>query len=512
MDNNNRISNSVRNALYGSIKYIVLFIFPFIFRTVIIYRFGVEYSGITSLFSSILQVLSLSELGFSTVVIYVMYEPVAKNQYDRVCSLLAFYRRVYHIIGTVILILGLLLCPFIELLISGTYPNEINIYVIFIILLFNSAVSYLFCGYKSTLFAVYQRDDITSKTQLIANLLMYLFQFIALFSLKNYYAYILCMLIGTLFNNFLMHYFSKKMFPNICCKGEISKNEKKQLLKKVSTLFGHQLDVVIITSADNIVISSFLGLKSLTIYGNYYTIVNALLGMITMIANSFLASIGNSIAIEDKEKNYKNFIDFVYLIINLAGITTILMFVLFQDFMKLWMGEELLLENSIVFLMCLSFYVRLLKRPANMYKEACGLWDIDALKPYVAGISNLILNIFLVKYIGLYGVILSTIFSLAIIEKPWESYVLFKHYFEFGYGRYLRVRVITAIKLFIIGGIAYLISSYIEANNFFFFFIKACIVGISVVGMFILFSYKDAQFKYIVRNIKKIINKNKGEK
>lgn len=505
MDGSDRIRNSFRNMFYGLIKYIVLFIFPFIMRTTIIYNFGVEYAGISSLFSSILQVLNLSELGFSTVVIYALYEPVAKNDTDRICKLLSFYRKIYLIIGAFILGTGLVICPFVQYFINGQYPTEININIIFLLLLINTSSSYLICGYKSTIFVVYQRDDMSSKMQLVANLCMYTLQLVSLFVLKNYYAYTISMIIGTLINNFLIYRYTNKMFPNLQCRGRLDAQESKTLLKKVSTLFGHQLDVVIITSADSIVISSFLGLKTLTMYGNYYTIVSALLGMLIMIANSFLASIGNSIAIETKEKNYDSFLKFTYFIINITGICSILMFILYQDFMTIWMGSDLLLDDKIVLLMCFSFFVRLWKRPGNMYKEARGLWDKDMLKPYVAGLTNLALNIFLVRYIGLYGVIISTIVSMWLIEKPWETYVLFHYYFKDGLGLYIKKQAYFIVKILSVGVISYLVMLRFSATSIPMFFLKAFISVVLVTGLFAVISFRDKEFKYIISSFKKVI-------
>jgi O-antigen/teichoic acid export membrane protein len=193
------------------------------------------------------------------------------------------------------------------------------------------------------------------------------------------------MIAGTLLNNLLMYFFSIKMFPGINCRGKIKREESKKLISNVGSLFGHQLDMVVITSADNIIISMCLGLTTLTIYNNYYFIVNSILSILIIISNSFAASIGNSIAVESREKNYKNFIDFTYLLGMLNVICTILMFVLYQDFMKIWMGDLMLLKTITVFLMCLCFYARQFRRTVITYKTAAGLWKMDMIKPYLAG-------------------------------------------------------------------------------------------------------------------------------
>lgn len=495
--NSSRINNSVRNVFFGMIQYLIAFIFPFIIRTVVIYRFGVEYAGINSLFSSILQVLNLSELGFSTAVVFALYEPIAKNDNEKICSLLSFFRGVYRIIGLFIFCVGMILCPFIKHLINGNYPEGINIYVIFILLLINTSISYLFFGYKSIVFVAYQRSDMTSKIQLVSSICMYVLQIISLLLIKNYYAYMICLIVGTLMNNMLLEYNSKKMYSSIVPKGRLQKIEKRHLLKKIGTLFGHQLDAVIISSADNIVISSFLGLSVLTMYGNYNIIVNAVVSMLIMIAHSFGASIGNSLATETKEKNYNNFIDFSYMLINLSGICAILMFALFQDFMKIWMGEKMVLDSKLVFLLCLCFFVRMAKRPGNTYKVEQGLWDADMLKPYIAGIMNLLLNIILVQFIGLYGVVISTIISLGLIEKPWETYVLFTHYFENGLKRYVFVQIYSVFKLFLIGVIVSIVSNRFNSNSIISFLLKAVLITIMVVFLFIITSMRDKEYKYI---------------
>lgn len=504
---NDRVKNSARNIVFGLIKYLVSLIFPFIMRTILIYKLGTEYAGITSLFTSILQVLSLSELGFGTAVVYNLYEPVARRDVDRICALLSFFRDVYRVCGTVILVAGLAVCPFIKHLISGTYPSDINIYIIFILLLVNTSISYLFCGYKSVLFTASQRDDMASRAQIISNLVMYLLQITVLAVLKNYYAYIFSMIIGTLLNNIMLQAFSIRMFPEISCKGEISKEEKKSLFSSVGKLFGHQLDMVVITSADNIVISSFMGLTVLTIYNNYYFILNAVLSVLIMVANSFAGSIGNSIAVETKEKNYKNFIDFTYSIEMISAACTILMLVLYQDFIRIWMGDGMLLDIRIVLLLCISFYARQFRRPVLTYKTAAGYWSLDAVKPYISAVANLVLNIISVQVIGLYGVILSTIFSLVVIETPWETYVIFKQYFKSGLGGYLKTQGNILIKMIIIGLFSYFLLGIIRVGNIGMFILKGCIAALLVGGLFVALSFRDEGLKDLLNTIKRIRKK-----
>jgi Membrane protein involved in the export of O-antigen and teichoic acid len=474
-------------------------------RTILIYKLGSEYAGITSLFSSILQVLNLTELGFSSAVVYALYGPVAKNDDGKVCALLKFFKKIYNICGVVILSVGIVICPFIKHLISGSYPDNINIYVIFIFLLINTSISYLFCGYKSVIFIAHQRDDVTSKTQILANLLMYCMQFFFLLIVSNYNLFIISMLVGTLFNNILMNVYAKKMYPSIICKGTISEKERKQLYSNVGALFGHQLDMVIITSADNIVISAFIGLQVLTIYNNYYYIVSAVLNMLIMIANSFVASIGNSIVVDNREKNYRDFISFTYSLGMINVIASLLMIVLYQDFMKIWMGTEMSFQFSTVLLLVISFYIRQFRRSVLTYKNAAGVWNLDRYKPYVAATVNLGLNIFLVNIIGINGVIISTIASMVFIEIPWETVALFKVYLKKDMLEYLRVQMILILKMILCGIVSYLILIHIPANSIIFFIIKAILSFVIVTFLILLLSIKDSEFVKLKQVILRVI-------
>lgn len=504
---NDRIKNSARNMMYGFLKYVVTIIFPFITRTILIYKLGIQYAGISTLFSSILQVLNLSELGFSTAVVYELYEPVAKNDTAKICALLSFFRKIYKICGCFILTMGFFITPFIKYLIGGSYPSDINIYIIFIILVINTALSYIACGYKSVVFSSNQRDDILSKASIISNFLMYSIQILSILVVSNYYLYTICMLVGTVSNNYIMHLYAKKMYPEFCCKGEIDKKDQKKLIKNVGALFGHQLDMVVINSADNIVISMFLGLNVLTIYNNYYYIMNAVLNILVIISNSFAGSIGNSIAVETKEKNYKNFIDFTYFIGTISSIGIILLFALYQDFMKLWMGESMMLGIKTVILISFSLYVRQFRRSLITYKIAAGIWKEDALKPYVACIFNLLVNILLIKDFGLDGVIISTLISFMIIEIPWEIIVFFRKYFKNGINEYLKVQFKIFFKAIVICFLMYRFSQRIIVNSFAKFILKASILAIITVILFIIISYKDDNFNYIIYKSKKLIGR-----
>ena len=162
-----RTANVKRNILYGFLQFIVSHILPFIVRTLLIYRFGVEYLGLNSLFASVLSVLSLMDLGFGTAVVYRMYKPVAEDNKDQICAFLTYYRKIYHWVGTAIFVAGLFLMPVLKFFIKDpALPGNLNLYVCYIMFLCNAVISYLLFGYLTAIPMAYQRRDITLHTRI----------------------------------------------------------------------------------------------------------------------------------------------------------------------------------------------------------------------------------------------------------------------------------------------------------------------------------------------------------
>ena len=199
-----RIKNSKRN-LKSAI----------ILRTLILYKLGEEYQGLNGLFTSILQVLNLTDLGFSSAVVYILYKPIAIGDNDTVCALISYLKRVYRIIGIVILAIGLILLPFLKFLIKGSYPDEVNIYLLYLIYLSNSVISYWLFAYKTALLLAMQRADLTDKISSIIKSSMFIVQAVVLIVFGNYYVYVIFLPIFSIINNLLVQFVSKKYFPQI---------------------------------------------------------------------------------------------------------------------------------------------------------------------------------------------------------------------------------------------------------------------------------------------------------
>lgn len=482
------------NIIWGFIEKIITLICPFIIRTIMIYKLGNEYLGLNGLFTSILQVLSLAELGFGDAIVFSMYKPIIENDNKMLSALLNLYKKVYRIIGMVILCVGLLILPFITKFVKGGYPSEVNIYVLYCIYLFNTVISYFLFAYKESLLKAHQRNDVNSRILSGCNIVMYVLQIIVLLLFSNYYLYIVIMPVTTIVLNCVRSLFVKKMYPQIVCEGHIEKDAVIGLSKRIIGLTLNKLAQVCRNSFDSIIISSFLGLVILARYQNYYYIISALTVMVSIITTAVGAGIGNSIAAETVEKNYSDYKEFLFIYNWIACFCTVCMLCLYQPFIELWVGKSNVLPLSTVILCCIYFYTMKLGDIAAVYRQAAGIWWEDKFRPIVESVVNLAVNIVLVKYIGVDGVLVSTIISIVCINIPWATYVLFKVYFKMSikevFFKYIRYFIETTVLCAVVYGIC----SRINGNLLVVLVVRTIIcIGLVNAGLYII-SYTKPEF------------------
>lgn len=502
-----RTKNATRNIIFGVILRAYQIIVPFLMRTAMIYLMGVQYLGLNSLFTSVLQVLNLAELGVGSAMIYSMYRPIAEDDNTTICALMKLYRTYYRLIGLIIAVVGCILTPFIPKLISGDIPQGINIYILYLLNLGATVLSYWLFAYKNSILQAHQRTDIVSKVTLITNTIQYVLQLFVLWIFKNYYLYVIVMLVTQALTNIVTAIMADKIYPQFKPKGELHKEEIHQINQKIRDLFTAKLGGVVVGSADTIVISAFLGLTTLAVYQNYYFIMNSICGFITVIFSAITAGIGNSLVIESSEKNYNDFKKFTFIICFILCICCCCFVGLYQPFMKLWVGKKFMLSFSFVILFCILFYCLELAMVWATVKDAAGLWHSDRFRPLIGACANLIMNIVLVQVIGLYGIILSTVFSYIFISMPWLIHNLFKFLYNESLKVYLKDLSMYILVAILATTITTIICRKITFVGIFELVFKGIISIIIPVSIEILCYRKKEEFKESIKLVKKMLKK-----
>lgn len=424
-----RTKNTSRNILAGLWNRFSTIILSFINRTIIIYILGAEFSGLNSLFTSVIGVLSIAELGIDMAIVQSMYKPIAEGNKKRICELLTLYRKSYYVVGMVILAIGLALIPVMPYLIHDELPASVNLYSLYILYLLNSAISYFMFAYRESLLYAHQREDISQVFRTTVLIGKNIVQAIVLLVFKQYYAYLLIEIAATIVNNIWVGIKTKQIYPEYQCVREKIKMpaEIKEQLKGL--VLGNICDKAR-NSLDSIILSAFLGLTVVAIYNNYYYIYSALYGTVLVVCNAMSASVGNSIVTETVEKNYENLQKFSFIVAWLTGWISICMLCLYQPFMELWMGRELMLSDFNMLLFCVYFYAINMNNVRNQFVSGTGIWWKLKYSNIGEAVGNVALNIVLGKLFGITGIILATIITIVVFNFLWRTKILFNNYFS----------------------------------------------------------------------------------
>ncbi len=503
-----RSKNASRNILFGTLLKIYGILLPFVMRSLIVYELGVKYLGLGSLFTSILEILNLAELGVESAIVFSMYKPIVEDDGDKIKAYLHLYKIYYRIIGGVILGAGLILTPFVPRLIKDTVPDDINVYILYLLNLLATVLTYWLFSYRKSILSAHQRNDVISKVTIATDTAKYLLQIFVLVAFKNYYYYVLAILLSHVLNNIATLVVSKKMYPQYEPEGTLSKEERDALNKRVKDLFTSRFGGVVLTSADAVVISAFLGLEVLAVYQNYYLIMKSVIGFIAIIYTSIVAGVGNSMIVKSLEKNKQDFHTFTFLVAWLSTICVSCFLSLYQPFMVLWMGEGMLLPFEMVVLFCVYFWVYELDKMVTVYKDAGGIWHQDRYRPLITGLVNLGLNILMVQFVGLYGVVLSTVISFAFISVPWIISNVFKLIFKSSPKKYSFEIILYTIGVFAIGAVSFGLASLIPVQGILGFIIKGITAVVASNGAFILVFMRSPYFPEAKRLLLKLLRFN----
>ena len=424
-----RTKNAARNIVFdGGLKMFNLAM-PLIMRRIILYYLGVKYLGLSGLFTSILSFLNLAELGVGGAMIFSMYKPIAEDDTPTICALMRLYRTFYRVIGLFIAVVGLAITPFLQNLVHGDVPSEINLYVLYYMNLASTVLTYWLFAYKNCLLHAHQRTDVGSKITLVINIVLNLVRVFVLVVFHSYYLYLGAQLISQIAENIIKSIVVTKMYPHYSAKGSLSKDKIRSITHRVRDLFTAKFSGVILNSADTLVISSHLGLLPLALFQNYFYIVNALRGLVYVVLAACKAGIGNSLVTESVDKNFYDLRKLSLLFNWVVGLCSAILLCVYQPFMRIWMGEDYLLDLGCMFCFVLYFYVYEINMLITVYKDAAGIWHKDRFRPLVASLTNLGLNLATVQWLGLYGVVLSTVVSVVLIELPWLLHNLFHEVF-----------------------------------------------------------------------------------
>lgn len=425
-----RVQNSLKNMIYGLSGQIISTVMGFIARTVFIGALGIEYLSVDGLFSNILTMLSLANLGFDTAVTYSLYKPLAEKDTVRIRALMSYYEKAYRLIGVVVLVAGAALLPFLPHLITGETGIR-NLELIYGLFLLNSVLSYYFV-YKQTILIADQRQYVISKTHSVFIILANLLQIILLLTLKAYIFILILQIVLRVLENIYIAHRADSLYPFLKHKDEasLSKADKRSLYESIYALMLYRISGVVISGTDNLVISKFVGILWVGLYSNYLLLVNTVDAFLGYIFHSLTASVGHVSATESAEKKYSVFCTIYFASFWLYGFCTVCLWTLLNPFITLWLGEKFLLSRFVIFAILLNFYTTGMQNASTTFRDTTGMFKVGKYRPIIAAGINISVSILLAGKMGIAGVLLGTVISRLCTYFWYDPYILYKVVFH----------------------------------------------------------------------------------
>lgn len=427
---NSRLKNSALNLATGLLGRLLTIILNFAVRTIFIHCLDEAYLSVNGLYSNILTVLSLAELGFGSAMVYHMYEPMAKKNYQKVAELLYFYKKAYFAVGMAIVGIGVCIIPFMDVIIKDK-PDVPWLTLYYIIFLLNSGLSYCFAACKGTLFLADQKEYVQTNARNTIAIIQTALQVLLLLLFRAYLSYLLIQLAGTLCVNAYVAHLAEKRYPEISKykNDRLNGDEKRQLLKDTGALFLTKVGHVALNGTDNIIISAVVGVLWVGRLSNYTLICDSVTSVLCQITAAITGSLGNYFATENRRSGYVIFKKIEFLNFWLYGFSFIALLILLDPFIRLWAGARFVLGLPVCFAIALNFFVAGYMNTLWVFRSTLGLFKQGKYRPLIVAGLNIVLSIALGKIWGVFGVLFATFLSRAAVNLWYDPIVLHKYGF-----------------------------------------------------------------------------------
>ncbi len=505
-----RTSYTLINSSVAILSRFVSMGLGFVQRTIFIRTLGASYTGVSGLFTDILTVLSLAELGIGSAIAYSLYKPIAENDSRKIAALMNFFKKAYTLIAGVVFVCGLCLLPFLDKIVTDVPDITESIQLIFILYVANSAVTYLLV-YKNTLLVAAQKQYIVSNVQMLFAIVSIAVQCVTLILFKDFVLYLVLQILFSLAQNLTINIIATKQYPELkdYRSETISEAERKHLFRDVGALMLYKISNVVTTGTDSTIISASLGTTQVGILGNYRTIRGYVSSIIAQFYNSINPSLGNLAVTEGNERQYSFFKKLNFGTFWLSCFCSTCFFNLFNPFVKIWLGDSRwLLSTAVVGVYVSEFFFSTMIGPVGAVRSANGLFVQTKYLALIKALLNLGISIALVKPLGILGVLLGTIISFAVTQLWYEPLVIYKHVFKknvFSY--YLSITCYFAISVLCCGAVT-LVMQFVRMDNLVIeLLIRFALCMVIPNAVVVILYGRTAEFRECIGLVKKILSK-----
>lgn len=495
-----RIKSATRNIAFGFIGQAATLILSFALRTIFIMHLSEDLLGVNSMYSNILSLLNMAELGIGTALNFSLYGPVARGEKEKIKSYMQLYRKAYRVIATVVAVVGLLLVPFLKYLAKNPGDvSERDLTLYYLIFLFNTVSSY-FVAYKYSLVNAEQKNYIQTNILTITKIVTVSIQIAVVVITENFYLFLLTDAAVQLVQKVFVSIYLDKKYPLLKEKNiePLAKAESDEVWNKTKALVFHKVGDVARLQTDAIIITSFIQVKMAGYVDNYNLVLNSVSNFVNIIFNSVISSFGNLIATESKQKQYEMFKVYRFFASWIYGYSCVGFMILLTPLIRIWIGDKWVLVPAAVYCILTDYYFKGDRIVLSNYKTAAGVFEQDKYLALIQGAVNLVLSIALVQTpLGIVGIYIGTIVSglIANITKP---IIIYRACFNMDASSYFidSFKYIASL-LFVLLSCHFISLKVLSNLNIFTFLIMAVIITVVFNGVYFILYGRSEEFKYL---------------
>lgn len=496
-----RTKNVFKNSTASLIQRFLQIIAHFALRTVFIYYLGKEYTAVSSLFSDILQVISLMELGLDASMIYSLYEPIATGDKRKIAALLKFFKSAFTLVGFLVLLLGLGCVPFLQYIVKDVPNIHEDIRLVFMAYVVTSAFSY-FLIYKSVLLRADQKSRVISNISSIITITETVAEILCLIAFRQFFAYLIIHFCCTVGRNIVISFISSRMYSEYFhdTESRLTKKEKRKLYIDLACLTVYNVSGVVINSTDSIFISAFVGTVEVAVIGNFTLLINSVRTAVNQIVSATKPSIGNLAATSSNDKQILVFKRMNFLAFAVSCCCCSCFYNLLNPFVgDIWLDPSYKIQGSIIAVLAANFFIAVMVFPVESFKGANGFFVQGWLRPAIMAVLNIILDYYWGKAWGIFGILIATTVSRLSTQVWYDPWIVYKKIFGKNVFFYYRDYFLYACITFASCVIAAHICRIIPIHFIFVSFLVDAVISAAIPALIIAAVFwKTDEFQYVM--------------
>ncbi|MDO5559247.1 MAG: hypothetical protein Q4F95_06565 [Oscillospiraceae bacterium] len=507
MQTDSRTQNTIRNTMAALLLKLLTAVVSFVMQTVFIYTLGKQYTGISGLFSDILLMLSMTELGIGAAVLFALYKPVHDNDNVTAAKYLRLVQRAYLTIAAVITAAGLLLIPFLDLIVRDVPDIRENIRLIFMMFVFRSAATYLF-SYKTILLEAYQKKRKISLISCAVTVTAVLTEVPLLIITHNYLLYLGIEIVSVFAKNLLISAAAKKTCPEVFSLkvSPLERDVRNKLWNDVSALAIYRVANVVLNSTDSIIISGVIGTQVVSLLVGYRLIINLVCDLTSQFFYSALPSVGNYIVSKTKEEAYHMYRRFQFVLFFLTSVSSVCLITLLNPFIEIWLGGDFCFPVHVTAVLVLNFYTTMMMQVNTTFRNGYGLYIEGRFCPLVMAVLNIVLSVWWANLWGIAGVLLATSVSRLLTQIWVDPVLLYRYAFKRSCKKYFAVYFFCFVITAAVCTASFWITGFF-AHSFIMLFIRlAAVLMISCTALYLIFR-KTEEFQYMISMLRRLTDR-----